>query len=71
MTETPWPLQRMRPDLAWPISEGAGITVAVIDSGVSATHPALAGKVLEGRDFVEPSTRVSVTRWRTGRWSLG
>ncbi len=55
MTETPWPLQQMRPDLAWPISEGAGITVAVIDSGVSATHPALAGKVLEGRDFVQPS----------------
>ncbi|WP_239127219.1 type VII secretion-associated serine protease mycosin [Asanoa siamensis] len=57
MTETPWPLQQLRPDLAWPISEGAGITVAVIDSGVSATHPALAGKVLEGRDFVEPSAR--------------
>ncbi|SDY55286.1 type VII secretion-associated serine protease mycosin [Asanoa ishikariensis] len=55
MTETPWPLQRMRPDLAWPISEGAGITVAVIDSGVSPNPPALAGKVLEGRDFVEPS----------------
>ncbi|SNT45440.1 type VII secretion-associated serine protease mycosin [Asanoa hainanensis] len=55
MTQTPWPLQRMRPDLAWPISEGAGITVAVIDSGVSPNPPALAGKVLEGRDFVEPS----------------
>jgi len=57
MTETPWPLQQMRPDLAWPISEGAGITVAVIDSGVSTTHPALAGKVLQGRDFLVPSTR--------------
>ena len=57
MTETPWPLRQMRPDLAWPISEGAGITVAVIDSGVSATHPALAGKVLQGRDFLVPSTR--------------
>jgi membrane-anchored mycosin MYCP len=57
LTETPWPLQQMRPDLAWPISEGAGITVAVIDSGVSATHPSLTGKVLEGRDFLVPSTR--------------
>ncbi|HEV7708504.1 MAG TPA: type VII secretion-associated serine protease mycosin [Asanoa sp.] len=56
MTATPWPLQQMRPDLAWPISEGAGITVAVIDSGVSPTHPALAGKVLQGRDFLVPST---------------
>ncbi|MDG4821979.1 type VII secretion-associated serine protease mycosin [Asanoa sp. WMMD1127] len=57
MTSLPWPLQQLRPDLAWPISEGAGMTVAVIDSGVSATHPALAGKVREGRDFVQPSAK--------------
>ncbi|WP_203708053.1 type VII secretion-associated serine protease mycosin [Asanoa iriomotensis] len=57
MTAQPWPLQQLRPDLAWPISEGAGITVAVIDSGVSATHPALEGKVLEGRDFVDASAK--------------
>ncbi|MEV4624546.1 type VII secretion-associated serine protease mycosin [Asanoa sp. NPDC049573] len=57
MTETPWPLRQLRPDLAWPISEGAGITVAVIDSGVSPNHPALKGKVLQGRDFLVPSTR--------------
>jgi type VII secretion-associated serine protease mycosin len=57
MTTPPWPLQQLRPDLAWPISEGQGITVAVIDSGVSATHPALAGKVREGRDFVDAAAR--------------
>jgi len=57
LTETPWPLRLMRPDLAWPISQGAGITVAVIDSGVSTTHPALEGKVLPGRDFVEASAK--------------
>jgi len=57
LTETPWPLRLMRPDLAWPISQGAGVRVAVIDSGVSATHPALVDKVLAGRDFIDPSAK--------------
>jgi membrane-anchored mycosin MYCP len=54
--ETPWPLRRLRPDLAWPLSQGDGITVAVIDSGVSTTHPALDGKVLPGLDVLDPTT---------------
>ncbi|MEK8108396.1 S8 family serine peptidase [Micromonospora sp. M12] len=47
----PWALRRLEPTSAWPLSRGAGVTVAVIDSGVSATHPLLKGQVLEGRDF--------------------
>jgi type VII secretion-associated serine protease mycosin len=49
--DTPWPLKRLRPDLVWPLSQGDGVTVAVIDSGVSAIHPALQPAVLPGRDF--------------------
>ncbi|MFC4020857.1 type VII secretion-associated serine protease mycosin [Micromonospora sp. GCM10011542] len=49
--ETPWPLSRLEPSSAWPLSRGAGVTVAVIDSGVSATHPVLKGQVVEGRDY--------------------
>jgi type VII secretion-associated serine protease mycosin len=49
---TPWPLRRLNPSAAWPLSRGGGVTVAVIDSGVSTNHPKLAGSVLQGKDFL-------------------
>lgn len=53
--EAPWPLRRLEPDAVWPLTRGQGVTVAVIDSGVSATHPLLRGKVRSGRDFGLPN----------------
>ncbi|MDR7280966.1 type VII secretion-associated serine protease mycosin [Catenuloplanes atrovinosus] len=46
-----WALTRLAPETAWPLSRGAGVTVAVIDSGVNGDHPILDGRVLDGRDF--------------------
>lgn len=36
---------------AWRVSEGLGVTVAVLDSGVDPGHRDLVGSVVEGRDF--------------------
>jgi type VII secretion-associated serine protease mycosin len=55
LTETPWPLTRLHPELAWPMTKGDGVIVAVIDSGVSTTHPSLKDQVLPGKDFVQPT----------------
>jgi len=37
---------------AWDTTRGTGLRIAVIDTGIVADHPDLAGKLLAGRDFV-------------------
>ncbi|GID53527.1 S8 family peptidase [Actinoplanes couchii] len=47
-----WDLAKIRTTDAWARSTGAGVTVAVIDSGVDADHPDLKDNVLSGYDAV-------------------
>ncbi|MFC7243373.1 S8 family serine peptidase [Catellatospora aurea] len=43
----------LRTPKAHETTNGTGITVAVLDSGVDSTHPDLSGSVLPGKDFVK------------------
>lgn len=51
--ETPWPQQVLASDQVWPLTRGAGVTVAVLDTGVSNSAPALAGRVDAGTDVTK------------------
>ncbi|MGW0550027.1 type VII secretion-associated serine protease mycosin [Streptomyces altiplanensis] len=46
-----WVLDVFSMKETWAESQGEGVTVAVVDTGVDASHPDLTGQVLEGKDF--------------------
>lgn len=54
MRDREWYLDRMQAAEMWKTSTGKGITVAVLDTGVIPSVPELTGKVLTGKNFVEP-----------------
>ena len=63
-------LDRMRVRDAWSLSTGGSGVVAVLDTGVQATHRDLSGRVLPGYDFVNNDTNAADDNGH-GTWVAG
>ena len=64
-----WVLNLMDVPAAWQLTQGAGVTVAVIDSGVNPHVSDLTGSVITGPDYTGVSTRPSNPDWGVhGTW---
>lgn len=50
-----WGMRVIGAEAAWTVGLGANTTIAVVDTGVDPAHEDLQGKVLAGRNFVDPN----------------
>jgi type VII secretion-associated serine protease mycosin len=64
-----WVLSMLNAQAAWSVTRGAGVTVAVIDSGVNPHVSDLSGSVITGPNYTGVTTRPSSSDWGVhGTW---
>jgi type VII secretion-associated serine protease mycosin len=64
-----WVLDMLDAEAAWQVTKGAGVTVAVIDSGVNPDVSDLAGSVITGPDYTGVTTSPASKNWGVhGTW---
>lgn len=51
----PWGVNRIDADLVWPTSTASGVKVAILDTGISLSHPDLKNNIKGGFNTINPS----------------
>ncbi|MER6014004.1 S8 family serine peptidase [Streptomyces bluensis] len=69
LRESEWALTSLKAEQAWKITKGEGVTVAVIGTGVDASHPDLRGRVIKSSDVY--NTRDEGTAPFQGTYAAG
>ena len=54
-----WHINKMGATTAWDQAQGSGITIAILDSGIDASHPDLAGKIVPGYNVYDNNTNTA------------
>lgn len=54
-----WHLSKVQAPVAWDSATGSGITIAVLDGGVSASHPDLAARMVLGWNFFDNTSNTA------------
>lgn len=65
-----WHTARINAPAAWDVAAGAGVTIAIADTGVEATHPDLANQLVAGYNFHDGNTNTSPVTGH-GTWVSG
>ncbi|WP_297744232.1 S8 family serine peptidase [Nitrosomonas sp.] len=54
-----WHLPKINSPLAWDTSQGSGVTIAILDSGVDSSHPDLTSRIVPGWNFFDNNSNTS------------
>jgi len=54
-----WHLSKVGASTAWDVSQGAGVVIAILDSGVDGSHPDLAAQMVPGYNFYDNNTNTA------------
>lgn len=53
VTETPTGVEMIQAPQVWDMTKGAGVTIAILDTGCDTHHPDLQGRICNGRNFTD------------------